>query len=87
MKASQMSTGKLKCVLQVLLRVVAVTITLYPALRKFTEYSFCVEQFATYGIPWPELLVPLTRVIELVAIFRSHWVSPVGLVRLHSSLG
>lgn len=51
-----------------ILRALAVTITLYPAVRKFTEYSYRVTQFETYGIPWPELAVPVTGVIELVAI-------------------
>lgn len=54
--------------LPVVLRVVAVTIMLYPALWKFLEYSYRVGEFRTYGIPWPEVAVPLTGVIELVAI-------------------
>lgn len=54
--------------LPVLLRVVAVTLTAYPAVRKFLEYSYRVQQFASYGIPWPEVAVPVTGLIELVAI-------------------
>lgn len=52
----------------VLLRVVVVTLTLYPALRKFFEYSSRVEQFYTYGMPWPEVAVPVTGIIEVGAI-------------------
>lgn len=54
--------------LPVVSRVVAVTVTLYPAVRKFTEYPHRVSQFETYGMPWPELAVPVTGLIELVAI-------------------
>jgi len=54
--------------LPVLLRVLVVTVTAYPALRKFLEYSYRVEQFRAYGMPWPELAVPVTGVVELVAI-------------------
>lgn len=54
--------------LPVIFRLIAVTVTAYPAVRKFLEYSYRVEQFAMYGIPWPEVAVPLTGVIELVAI-------------------
>ena len=54
--------------LPVLLRVLVVTATAYPALRKFLEYSYRVEQFRAYGMPWPELAVPVTGVVELVAI-------------------
>lgn len=54
--------------LPVFLRVVVVTVTAYPALRKFLEYSYRVEQFRAYGMPWPELAVPVTGVVELVAI-------------------
>jgi len=52
----------------ILMRVVAVTITLYPAIRKFTEYARRVSEFRSYGLPWPELAVPLTGVVEIVAI-------------------
>lgn len=54
--------------LPVILRVLTVTITLYPAVRKFSEYSYRVTQFEAYAIPWPELAVPVAGVIELVAI-------------------
>lgn len=54
--------------LPVVLRVIAVTITAYPAVRKFLEYSYRVNQFASYGMPWPEVAVPVTGVIELLAI-------------------
>jgi len=54
--------------LPVVLRAVAVAVTLYPALRKFLEYSYRVQQFASYGIPAPELAVPLTGAIEIAAI-------------------
>jgi uncharacterized membrane protein YphA (DoxX/SURF4 family) len=43
-------------------------VTAYPAVRKFTQYGYRVEEFAAYGIPWPELAVPVTGAIELVAI-------------------
>lgn len=54
--------------LPVLFRVLAVTITLYPAIRKFTEYSYRVSEFQSYGMPWPALTVPVTGGIELIAI-------------------
>jgi uncharacterized membrane protein YphA (DoxX/SURF4 family) len=54
--------------LPVVLRVIAVTVTLYPAVRKFLEYSYRVQRFASYGIPFPELAVPLSGVVELLAI-------------------
>lgn len=54
--------------LPIIFRVIVVTVTAYPAVRKFLEYSYRVEQFAAYGIPWPEVTVPLTGLIELVAI-------------------
>lgn len=60
--------GQVGRLLPVFLRVVAVTITLYPAIRKFSEYATQVSQFEAYGIPWPELAVPLSGVIELVAV-------------------
>ena len=68
--------------LPVLLRVLVVTVTAYPALRKFLEYSYRVEQFRAYGMPWPELAVPVTGVVELVAIvlklpaWRVGWARP-----------
>lgn len=65
---SRSPAGRVVLWLPVVLRVVAVTVTLYPALRKFLEYSYRVGEFRTYGIPWPEVAVPLTGVIELVAI-------------------
>lgn len=54
--------------LPVVLRVVAVTVTLYPAVRKFLEYSYRVQRFASYGIPFPELAVPVSGIVELLAI-------------------
>ncbi|MFC7325919.1 DoxX family protein [Halorubrum rutilum] len=54
--------------LPVILRVLAVTITLYPAVRKFSEYSYRVTQFEAYGIPLPGLAVLVTGVVEFVAI-------------------
>ena len=53
---------------RLLLRVIAVTVTVYPALRKFFEYSSRVGEFESYGMPFPELAVPVTGVIEIVAI-------------------
>lgn len=50
------------------LRAIAVSVTAYPAVRKFLRYSARVEQFAKYGLPWPAIAVPLTGSIELVAI-------------------
>lgn len=68
MTATDAIQGRLGRWLPIVLRVVAVTITLYPALRKFLEYSYRVQQFRGYGLPWPELAVPLTGVVELLAI-------------------
>ena len=53
--------------LPIIFRVLVVTVTVYPSVRKFLEYSYRVKQFAAYGIPWPEVTVPLTGLIELVA--------------------
>lgn len=52
----------------VLLRVIVVAVTVSPALRKFTEYAHRVATFDSYGVPWPELAVPVTGAIEFVAI-------------------
>ena len=68
MSTSIAITGQVRRWVQILLRLLVVTITLYPAIRKFTEYSYRVGEFQSYGIPWPELTVPLTGVIELAAI-------------------
>lgn len=54
--------------LAVLLRVVAVTVTLYPAARKFLEYPYRVAKFEAYGFPYPEVAVPVTGVIEILAV-------------------
>lgn len=61
-------TGRVRRGVPILLRILAVTITLYPAIRKFTEYSYRVGEFQSYGMPWPELTVVLTGLIELAAI-------------------
>lgn len=61
-------TGRVRRGVPILLRLLAVTITLYPAIRKFTEYSYRVSEFQSYGMPWPELTVVLTGLIELAAI-------------------
>jgi len=68
MTASNAIAGRGKQYLAVFLRAIAVTITLYPALRKFLEYSYRVGKFESYGIPWPEFAVPVTGVVELVAV-------------------
>lgn len=68
MSDAQNSPSRARPLASILMRVVAVTITLYPAVRKFTEYSHRVGEFRSYGLPWPELAVPLTGIIELVAI-------------------
>lgn len=68
MSDTRSSTRQVGRWLPVVLRIVAVTITLYPALRKFLEYSSRVQQFRAYGMPWPELAVPLSGVVELLAI-------------------
>lgn len=52
----------------VLLRMVVVVVTVYPALRAFTEYTHRVATFNSYGMPWPEAVVPVTGVVEFVAI-------------------
>lgn len=62
------ATGWLRRWLPFVLRAVTVLVTAYPAVRKFTEYGRRIEAFRTYGLPWPELAVPLTGVVELVAI-------------------
>jgi len=62
------SRSQLKTLLPIVLRLVAIIITLYPAVRKFTEYTYRVSQFEAYGIPWPELAVPLAGVIEIAAV-------------------
>ena len=61
-------TNQLRAALAVLLRVIVVTVTAYPALRKFTEYTYRVARFEAYGLPWAELAVPVTGVVEFVAI-------------------
>ena len=68
MRSANALNKQIRQVFPVILRALAVTITLYPAIRKFAEYSYRVTQFKTYGIPWPELAVPVTGLIELVAI-------------------
>lgn len=54
--------------LPVLLRVFAVTVTVYPAVRKFFQYSNRVSEFGGYGIPWPEVAVVLAGVVEVFAV-------------------
>jgi uncharacterized membrane protein YphA (DoxX/SURF4 family) len=61
-------TNRLQAALAVLLRVIVVTVTLYPAVRKFTEYSYRVAKFEAYGLPWPAFAVPVTGVVEILAI-------------------
>lgn len=68
MSGTRSMTGQISRWLPALLRVVVVTITLYPALRKFLEYAYRVQAFRAYGVPWPELTVPLSGMIELLAI-------------------
>lgn len=52
----------------VLCRAAAVALTAYPAARKFLQYSDRVSQFETWGFPFPELAVPFSGVVEVVAI-------------------
>lgn len=54
--------------LPVVLRVIAVTVTVWPAVRKFTQYSYRVQEFASYGVPFPELAVPVSGAVELFAV-------------------
>lgn len=54
--------------LPIVLRGVAVTVTVYPAIRKFTQYSYRVQEFASYGVPFPELAVPVSGAVELFAV-------------------
>jgi uncharacterized membrane protein YphA (DoxX/SURF4 family) len=54
--------------LPVVLRVVAVTVTVWPAIRKFTQYSYQVQEFASYGVPFPEIAVPVSGAVELFAV-------------------
>jgi uncharacterized membrane protein YphA (DoxX/SURF4 family) len=63
-----MNSGRVRQWLPLVFRAVAVLVALYPAVRKFTAYGARVDAFAAYGVPWPELAVLLTGVIELVAI-------------------
>lgn len=49
-------------------RGVAVSLTAYPAARKFLQYGGRVEQFAAWGFPLPELAVLFSGVVEVVAI-------------------
>lgn len=49
-------------------RLIAAMLTTYPAARKFVAYTDRVEQFAVWGVPYPELAVPLSGVVEVVAI-------------------
>jgi|GEM_PF-403908 uncharacterized membrane protein YphA (DoxX/SURF4 family) len=55
--------------LQGLARAVAVGITFVPALGKFAAYSQQVAEFQLWGIPNPELLVPITGVVQFIAMF------------------
>jgi len=68
MSSTDPNSGRLADGIRLLFRVLVVTVTVYPAFRKFFEYSYRVEQFASYGFPMPELAVPLTGIIEVGAI-------------------
>lgn len=54
--------------LPIVLRTLAVTITVVPAVAKFLAYSSQVDAFASYGVPWPAVAVPLVGVVELLAV-------------------
>ncbi|MEA1931238.1 MAG: DoxX family protein [Euryarchaeota archaeon] len=54
---------------QGLARAVAVGVTFVPALGKFAAYSQQVAEFQMWGIPNPELLVPITGVVQFIAMF------------------
>lgn len=60
--------GRLRPPVALFVGVIIGTVTLYPALRKFFEYSSRVEQFWTHWMPYPEVAVPATGVTELVSI-------------------
>lgn len=49
-------------------RAVAVSLTAYPAARKFLQYADRVEQFTAWGFPLPEAAVLFSGVVEVVAI-------------------
>lgn len=63
---SRSPSGRVVRWLPAVLRVVAVT--LYLPHRKFLEYPYRAGESRGYGIPWPEVGVPLTGIIELDAI-------------------
>jgi len=66
--SGEQHANPVRTVFVTLLRVIVVAVTVYPALRKFTEYTYRVAKFEAYGMPWPELAVPVTGVVEFVAI-------------------
>ena len=68
MSETRQLSGSITRWLPVVLRVVAVTVTVWPAIRKFTQYSYRVQEFASYGVPFPELAVPVSGAVELFAV-------------------
>lgn len=64
----------------VLCRAVAVALTAYPVARKFLQYSDRVSQFETWGFPFPELAVPFSGVVEIVALVTAGPNVFIGLV-------
>jgi len=68
MTSGRSNRGRFIRWLPLVLRVLAVTITVYPAIQKFLAYSSQVDEFAAYGIPWPAVAVSLSGVVELVAV-------------------
>lgn len=54
--------------LPVLARLAVVGITTYPALRKFMQYPERVAQFASWGVPWPEIAVLVAGAVQLFAL-------------------
>jgi len=68
MSETRKLSGSLTRWLPVVLRVVAVTVTVWPAIRKFTQYSYRVQEFTSYGVPFPELAVPVSGAVELFAV-------------------
>lgn len=68
MTASRSGAGLCARWLPIVLRALVVTVTAYPAIQKFLDYSAQVSEFAAYGVPWPAVAVPLSGVVELLAV-------------------
>lgn len=63
MRRAQSVSAKVRRWLPVVCRSIAVSLTAYPAARKFLLYAGRVEQLAVWGFPLPELAVLLSGVV------------------------